>query len=406
MDELLQDYFGEFGGQFAAETLMEPLEELSRGFRSAVSDPDFSWQLSELNKHYIGRESPLTLIERTSEQLGGARIWLKREDLNHTGAHKINNAIGQAPLAKKMGKTRLIAETGAGQHGVATATAGALFGLKVRVYMGAADAARQAPNVSRMKLLGAEVFLVEAGKKTMKEAINEAMRDWIANVKDTHYLIGSAIGPAPFPSVVRYFQKVIGDECRRQIMERAGGLPDLLVACVGGGSNAIGLFQAFLEDQQTRILGVQAGGCLENGVQLHSAPLIWGRPGVLHGSRTQLLQNEDGQILETHSIAPGLDYPGVGPEHSYLKASGRADYKVINDSQALEAFGLLCRNEGIIPALESSHALAAAFIEAKEMKKDENIVVNLSGRGDKDLDTVFAQMSQKKSESEESDIEV
>lgn len=386
MEPYLKRYFGNYGGQFVAETLFGPLEELHLAFEGAIKDEAFCKKFEQLCSDFTGRPSPLGFCEQSSRKLGGAKIYLKREDLNHTGSHKINNAIGQGLLAKRMGKTRIIAETGAGQHGVATASVCALLGMDCTVYMGALDGRRQAPNLQRMKLLGADVRLVESGSQTLKDAINEAERDWISNVHNSHYLIGSAVGPYPFPSVVRFFQSVIGIECKAQLAEKEGRSPDLVVACVGGGSNAIGIFQTFLENSNIRLVGVQAGG-EPDGVQ-HSAPLVYGKPGVLHGAHTRLLQDADGQILETHSIAPGLDYPAVGPEHSFLSDSGRVEYVAKTDQDALSAFQFLCANEGIIPALESCHALAYAIEEAPKMKNDQIIVVNLSGRGDKDLTTV------------------
>ena len=380
-------HFGPYGGMFVAETLMGPLEELRFAYEKYLSDPDFLKELDDDLKYYVGRPSPLYHAKRWSEQLGGAQIYLKREDLNHTGAHKINNTVGQALLAKHMGKTRVIAETGAGQHGVASATVAARFGMKCIVYMGAEDIQRQALNVYRMKLLGAEVVSVESGSKTLKDALNEAMRDWVTNVDDTFYIIGTVAGPHPYPAMVRDFQAVIGREAREQIMEQAGRLPDALVACVGGGSNAIGLFYPFLNDDNVKLYGVEAAGeGLATGH--HAAPLCDGQPGVLHGNRTYLMEDADGQIIETHSISAGLDYPGVGPEHAWLKDSGRANYVAIDDTETLAAFHTLTQVEGIMPALESSHALAYAAKLAPEMSKDQIIVINLSGRGDKDIHTV------------------
>ncbi len=382
-----EGHFEEYGGRFVAETLIRPLDELTAAYREARADPAFWKDFEEDLAHYVGRPSPLYFAQRLSRANGGAQIWLKREDLNHTGAHKINNAIGQAMLAKRVGKSRVIAETGAGQHGVATATVTARLGLKCVVYMGSADIERQAPNVYRMKLLGAEVVPVDSGSKTLKDALNEALRDWVTHVDDTFYIIGSVAGPAPYPEMVRDFQTVIGREARRQIRERAGRPPDLLVACVGGGSNAIGLFHPFLDDPETRMLGVEAAGSgLDSG--LHAAPLARGRAGVLHGNRTYLMQDEAGQILDTRSVSAGLDYPGVGPEHALLKDLGRAEYVGATDEQALRAFHLLTRTEGIIPALESAHAVAGALEAAREMPKDAIVLVNLSGRGDKDIDAV------------------
>jgi len=382
-------HFGPYGGRFVAETLMVPLRELQEAYDKYLSDDDFLNELDEDLRQFVGRPSPLYLAERWSAQLGGAQIYLKREDLNHTGAHKVNNTVGQALLAKRMGKTRIIAETGAGQHGVATATVAARLGLKCVVYMGAVDIARQAINVYRMKLLGAEVVSVESGSKTLKDALNEAMRDWVTNIDDTFYIIGTVAGPHPYPAMVRDFQAIIGREARTQILDQAGRLPDALVACVGGGSNAIGLFYPFLDDEDVAIYGVEAAGeGLETGH--HAAPLCAGRPGVLHGNRTYLMEDDNGQIIETHSISAGLDYPGVGPEHAWLKDKGRAQYVAITDDEALGAFHNLTRVEGIMPALESSHALAYAGKLASTMDREQIIVVNLSGRGDKDIHTVAA----------------
>ncbi len=380
-------HFGPYGGCFVAETLIRPLEELTAAYERYREDPEFLSELERDFRHYVGRPSPLYEARRWSGQLGGARIFLKREDLNHTGAHKVNNTIGQALLARRMGKTRIIAETGAGQHGVATATVAARLGLKCVVYMGEVDVARQAINVYRMKLLGAEVVPVSSGSRTLKDALNEALRDWVTNVDDTFYIIGTVAGPHPYPEMVRDFQTVIGRETREQCLELTGRLPDALVACVGGGSNAIGLFHPFIEEESVAMYGVEAAGeGLPTG--RHAAPLNDGRPGVLHGNRTYLMEDENGQILETHSISAGLDYPGVGPEHAWLKDSGRATYVAIEDGEALEAFHALTRIEGIIPALESSHALAWAARLAPQMERDQVIVVNLSGRGDKDIHTV------------------
>ncbi len=380
-------HFGPYGGKFVAETLMGPLEELTEAFTHYLKDPEFLAELDDELHHYVGRPSPLYHAKRWSEILGGAQIYLKREDLNHTGAHKINNTVGQALLAKRMGKTRIIAETGAGQHGVATATVAARLGLECVVYMGSEDIIRQSTNVFRMKLLGATVVPVESGSKTLKDALNEAMRDWVTNIDDTFYIIGSVAGPHPYPVMVRDFQTVIGREAKQQCLEQAGRLPDALVACVGGGSNAIGLFYPFIDDKDVAIYGVEAGGHgLETGH--HAAPLNAGRPGVLHGNRTYLMEDENGQIIETHSISAGLDYPGVGPEHSWLKDSGRAKYVAINDDEALQAFHDLTKIEGIMPALESSHALAYTKKLAPKMRNDGIIIVNLSGRGDKDIETV------------------
>jgi tryptophan synthase beta chain len=382
-------HFGPYGGRFVAETLMGPVEELCRAYGSYRDDPEFRTELAEELHHYVGRPSPLYFARRWSEQIGGARIYLKREDLNHTGAHKINNTVGQALLAKRMGKTRIIAETGAGQHGVATATVAARLGLTCVVYMGAVDIKRQASNVYRMKLLGAEVVPVHSGTKTLKDALNEAMRDWVTHVDSTFYIIGTVAGPHPYPEMVRDFQAVIGREARSQILEQTGRLPDALVACVGGGSNAMGLFYPFLTDREVALYGVEAAGeGLETG--RHAASLCAGSPGVLHGNRTYLMQDEDGQILATHSISAGLDYPGVGPEHAWLKDSGRASYVAVTDAEALEGFHTLTRTEGILPALESSHALAYAARLAAAMRPAQTIIVNLSGRGDKDIHTVAA----------------
>ncbi|AVX05919.1 tryptophan synthase subunit beta [Maritalea myrionectae] len=378
--------FGMFGGRFVAETLMPLILELDEAYKAAKADPSFQDELDYLNKHYIGRPSPLYFAERLTEHLGGAKIYFKRDELNHTGSHKINNCIGQILLAKRMGKPRIIAETGAGQHGVATATVCARFGFPCVVYMGAKDVERQAPNVFRMKLLGAEIIPVTAGQGTLKDSMNEALRDWVTNVDDTYYLIGTAAGPHPFPQMVRDFQSVIGRETKEQMMEAEGRLPDMLVAAVGGGSNAIGLFHPFLDDKDVQIVGVEAGGKGLDGDE-HCASLTAGKPGVLHGNRTYLLQNYDGQIDEGASISAGLDYPGIGPEHSFLKESGRVEYVPIMDDEALEAFQLLTRLEGIIPALEPSHALAELVKRAPKMDKDQIIVMNLCGRGDKDVFT-------------------
>ena len=380
-------HFGIYGGCFAAETLMDAIESLQRAYARLKDDPDFQADFAYDLKHYVGRPSPLYYAERWSQELGGAQIYLKREDLNHTGAHKINNTIGQALLAKHMGKTRIIAETGAGQHGVASATIAARLGLECYVYMGETDIVRQAPNVYRMKLLGAEVIPVTSGSRTLKDALNEAMRDWVTNVDNTFYIIGTVAGPHPYPAMVRDFQTVIGHEARQQMLEMEGCLPDALVACVGGGSNAIGLFHPFLADAGVEIYGVEAAGHgLDSGE--HAAPLCKGKPGVLHGNRTYLMEDPDGQIIETHSVSAGLDYPGVGPEHAWLKDIGRANYVAINDEEALEAFHSLTRIEGIIPALESSHALAYGMKLAKTLGKEKKIIVNLSGRGDKDINTI------------------
>jgi tryptophan synthase beta chain len=379
--------FGIFGGRFVAETLMPLILDLEEHWKVARTDPAFKAELDHLNTHYTGRPSPLYFAERLTEHLGGAKIYFKRDELNHTGSHKINNCLGQILLARRMGKTRIIAETGAGQHGVATATVCARFGLPCVVYMGATDVERQAPNVFRMKLLGAEVIPVSSGHGTLKDAMNEALRDWVTNVEDTYYLIGTAAGPHPYPELVREFQSVIGKELREQMMAAEGRLPDLLVAAVGGGSNAIGLFHPFLDDASVKIVGVEAGGKGLDGEE-HCASLTAGAPGVLHGNRTYLLQNEDGQIKDGHSISAGLDYPGIGPEHSWLKETNRVEYVPIMDDEALEAFQLLTRLEGIIPALEPAHALAEVVKRAPKMGKDQIIVMNLCGRGDKDIFTV------------------
>lgn len=380
--------FGLFGGRFVAETLMPLILDLERHYREAKLDPEYQAQLKDLAIHYTGRPSPLYYAERLTQHLGGARVFLKREELNHTGSHKINNCLGQILLAKRMGKTRVIAETGAGQHGVATATVCAKFDLPCTVFMGATDVERQMPNVLRMKMLGAEVRPVTAGAGTLKDAMNEALRDWVTNVESTYYLIGTAAGPHPYPEMVRDFQSVIGTELREQFLEREGKLPDAVVACVGGGSNAIGTFHAFLDDRQVAIYGAEAGGHgidVENG---HAASMTGGRPGVLHGNRTYLLQDDAGQILEGHSISAGLDYPGVGPEHAWLHDTGRVQYVPITDKEALEAFQLLTRMEGIIPALESAHGLAQVMKVAPTMGKDQTVVLCLSGRGDKDVESV------------------
>ena len=380
-------HFGQFGGRYVAETLMPIILDLDREYRAAKADPAFSAEMDGLMAHYVGRPSPLYFAERLTEALGGARIYFKREELNHTGAHKINNCIGQILLARRMGKTRIIAETGAGQHGVATATVAARFGLPCTIFMGAKDVERQQPNVFRMKLLGAEVRPVESGAQTLKDAMNEAMRDWVANVHDTFYIIGTAAGPHPYPELVRDFQSVIGIEARAQMLAAEGRLPDLLVAAVGGGSNAIGLFHPFLDDADVAMLGIEAAG---HGLSttMHAASLNGGSPGVLHGNRTYLLQDEDGQITEAHSISAGLDYPGIGPEHAWLFETGRVEYIGVTDAQALDAFQLCCRTEGIIPALECSHAIAALPERAKALGPDGIILLNLSGRGDKDIFTV------------------
>ena len=382
-------HFGQFGGCFVSETLMGALDDLAAMYERLKDDPQFRADFDYDLAHYVGRPSPLYLAERWSKQLGGAKIWLKREDLNHTGAHKVNNTIGQALLAKHMGKPRVIAETGAGQHGVATATVAARLGLKCQVYMGAEDVERQKLNVYRMKLLGAEVIPVTSGSKTLKDAMNEAMRDWVTNVDDTFYIIGTVAGPHPYPLLVRDFQCVIGREAREQSLKQAGKLPDALVACVGGGSNAIGLFHPFLTDEGVAMYGVEAAG---DGIETgrHAAPLSAGRPGVLHGNRTYLMEDDNGQIIETHSVSAGLDYPGVGPEHAWLKDLGRVNYVSADDTEALSAFRELTRVEGIMPALESAHALAYARKLAPTMAPDQDIVINLSGRGDKDILTVAA----------------
>jgi tryptophan synthase beta chain len=386
-------HFGQFGGRYVAETLMPLILDLEREYRAAKADPAFARQFDDLLEHYVGRPSPLYYAERLTEALRlnaepdmGAQIWFKRDELNHTGAHKINNCVGQILLAMRMGKTRIIAETGAGQHGVATATVCARFGLPCVIFMGATDVARQQPNVFRMKLLGAEVVPVTSGAATLKDAMNEALRDWVANVHDTFYIIGTAAGPHPYPELVRDFQSVIGTEARAQMLSRINRLPDLLVAAIGGGSNAIGLFHPFLDDPEVKMLGVEAAG---HGLdKQHAASLAGGAPGILHGNKTYLLQDEDGQIAEAHSISAGLDYPGIGPEHSWLKETGRVEYTSATDTEALDAFQLLCRTEGIIPALEPSHAIAAIVKRAREMPQDSIILANLCGRGDKDIFTV------------------
>ena len=386
-------HFGDYGGRYVAETLMPLVLDLEREYRAAKQDPAFAAQFDDLLEHYVGRPSPLYYAERLTEALRdgaapgmGAQVWFKRDELNHTGAHKINNCIGQILLAIRMGKTRIIAETGAGQHGVATATVCARFGLPCVIYMGAKDVERQAPNVFRMKLLGAEVRAVESGARTLKDAMNEALRDWVANVHDTFYIIGTAAGPHPYPELVRDFQSVIGREARAQMLARTGRLPDLLVAAIGGGSNAIGLFHPFLDDGDVAMLGVEAAG--EGLEARHAASLAGGFPGVLHGNKTYLLQDDDGQIAEAHSISAGLDYPGIGPEHAWLKDIGRVEYTSVTDREALDAFQLLCRTEGIIPALEPAHAIAAVTRRARDMRDDQVILANLCGRGDKDIFTV------------------
>ena len=382
-------HFEQYGGVFIAETLMTAVTELKEAYEKYKDDADFIKEFEHDLKHYVGRTTPLYHAENLSKKLGGAQIYPKREDLNHTGAHKVNNTIGQALLAKRMGKTRIIAETGAGQHGVATATVAARLGLECIVYMGEVDVARQALNVFRMKLLGATVIPVTSGSKTLKDALNEAMRDWVTNIDDTFYIIGTVAGPHPYPMMVRDFQSIIGKEAKVQFADQVGGLPDALVACVGGGSNAIGLFHEFIDDASVAIYGVEAAGHgLEKGPTAHAAPLCAGSVGVLHGNRTYLMEDENGQIIEGHSISAGLDYPGVGPEHAYLKDSGRAQYVAITDDEALDAFHTLTRVEGILPALESSHAVAYGIKLAKELSKDKHIIINLSGRGDKDIHTI------------------
>ncbi|WP_019896003.1 tryptophan synthase subunit beta [Hydrogenovibrio halophilus] len=382
-------HFGVYGGVFAPETLMSALSELTEQYQSLKNDPAFVEALTRDYQDYVGRPTPLYLAERWSDALGGAKIYLKREDLNHTGAHKINNTIGQALLAKKLGKTRIIAETGAGQHGVASATVAARLGLECVVYMGAEDVKRQAPNVARMRMLGAKVVPVESGTRTLKDALNEAMRDWVTNVDDTFYIIGTVSGPHPYPMMVRDFQAIMGREAKRQHLEKENRLPDAVVACVGGGSNAIGIFHDFLADDSVKLVGVEAGGHgLASGQ--HAAPLCQGKPGVLHGNRTYIMEDENGQILGTHSISAGLDYPGVGPEHAWLKDIGRVEYVAIEDDEAMQGCRDLTRFEGIIPALETSHALAHAAKMAVEMTPEQSIIVNLSGRGDKDMNTIAA----------------
>ena len=381
-------HFGPYGGQYVAETLMGPLAELAKAYDEAKQDPEFQREFQAILKEYVGRESPITVCRRLSEKLGGATIVLKREDLNHTGAHKVNNTIGQALLAKRMGKKRLIAETGAGMHGVATATVAALLGMPCDVYMGAIDVKRQAPNVQRMQMLGARVVAVEEGSATLKDAMNEALRDWVTNCDDTFYVIGTVAGPYPYPDMVRDFQRVIGDEARRQCLEKFGRLPDQAIACVGGGSNAMGLFAGFLDDKDVKLVGVEAGG---KGIASgeHAASINGGRLGVLHGSKTMLLQTDVGNIIDTYSVSAGLDYPGVGPEHCWLHDTGRAEYSVICDDEAIAAFDDLCGFEGIIPAMESSHALAEAIKRAPKLPKDTILLVNLSGRGDKDMENIM-----------------
>jgi tryptophan synthase beta chain len=380
--------FGDFGGRFVSETLMPLILDLEAEYEKAKTDASFWAEMDDLWKNYVGRPSPLYFAPRLTERLGGAKIYLKRDELNHTGAHKINNVLGQILLARRMGKTRIIAETGAGQHGVATATVCARFGLKCIVFMGATDVERQKPNVFRMKLLGAEVIPVTSGRATLKDAMNEALRDWVTNVRDTFYCIGTVAGPHPYPAMVRDFQSIIGKETKEQIMEQEGRLPDSLVACIGGGSNAMGLFHPFLDDTDVRIIGVEAGGLGVETVDKHAASLTGGRPGVLHGNRTYLLQDDDGQIIEGHSISAGLDYPGIGPEHSWLHEMKRVEYVSVTDAEALEAFKLSCQTEGIIPALEPSHALAHVAKIAPDLPKDHLMVMNMCGRGDKDIFTV------------------
>jgi tryptophan synthase beta chain len=390
LQNLSGPYFGEFGGRYVPEALIAALDELDVAYQAAVADPEFQSQLAELHRSYSGRPSIITEVPRFAEHAGGARVLLKREDLNHTGSHKINNVLGQALLTKRIGKKRVIAETGAGQHGVATATAAALFDLECVVYMGEEDTQRQALNVARMRLLGAEVIPVTTGSRTLKDAINEALRDWVTNVDSTNYVFGTAAGPHPFPAMVRDFQRIIGVEARQQVLDLVGRLPDVVAACVGGGSNAIGIFDAFLDDESVRLVGLEAGG---DGVETgrHASSITGGATGVLHGARSYLLQDEDGQTKDSHSISAGLDYPGVGPQHSYLSSIGRAEYQPVTDTEAMEALRLLCRTEGIIPAIESAHALAGAMRLGREAaeqgRTDEVILVNLSGRGDKDVAT-------------------
>ena len=384
----METHYGIYGGQYVGETLMAPLHELERAYADAKRDPAFAAEFKDILRHYVGRETPITFARRLSEHLGGARILLKREDLNHTGAHKVNNTVGQALLARRMGKRRLIAETGAGMHGVATATVAALFGLECEIYMGALDVERQAPNVERMKMLGAKVHAVEEGSATLKDAMNEAIRDWTANCDDTFYVIGTVAGPHPYPAMVRDFQSVIGREARRQCLKEYGRLPDQAIACVGGGSNAMGLFAGFMRDASVRLVGVEAGGRgLATGE--HAASINGGRVGVLHGAKTYLLQTPSGQVIDTYSVSAGLDYPGVGPEHAYLADTKRAEYTVVDDAEAIAAFDALCRYEGIIPALESSHAVAEAIRRAPLLPQDAILLVNLSGRGDKDMHSVM-----------------
>jgi tryptophan synthase beta chain len=379
-------HFGQYGGRFVPEALIGALEELEAAHNAAINNPEFQAELTELHRTYTGRPSILTEAKRFAEHAGGARIFLKREDLNHTGSHKINNVLGQALLTKKMGKKRIIAETGAGQHGVASATAAALMGLDCVVYMGEEDTRRQALKVAKMKMLGAEVVPVTSGSRTLKDAINEAMRDWVTNVADTHYLLGTVAGPHPFPTMVRDFHKIIGEEAREQMLAQVGRLPDAVLACVGGGSNAIGIFHRFISDSNVRLIGLEAGG---DGVETgrHAATITGGTPGVLHGTRSYVLQDENGQTVESHSISAGLDYPGVGPEHAYLHDIGRAEYRAITDKEAMDAFSILCKTEGIIPAIETAHALAGAIKVGKELGPEGVLLINLSGRGDKDVHT-------------------
>lgn len=382
-------HFGPYGGQYVAETLMGPLHELAAAYDEARQDASFMREFADILGDFVGRPSPVTVCKRLTEHCGGATIALKREDLNHTGAHKVNNTLGQALLARRMGKKRLIAETGAGMHGVATATVAALLGMPCEVYMGAIDVRRQAPNVARMRMLGATVHAVEEGSATLKDAMNEALRDWVANCDDTFYVIGTVAGPYPYPDMVRDFQRVIGVEARRQCLEKFGRLPDQAIACVGGGSNAMGLFAGFIDDPEVKLVGVEAGGKgLATGE--HAASINGGRLGVLHGAKTMLLERDDGNIIDTYSVSAGLDYPGVGPEHCYLHDTGRAEYTVVNDDEAIAAFDALCRFEGIIPALESSHALAEALRRAPRLPREQLLLVNLSGRGDKDMDNIIA----------------
>jgi len=389
VDSQILGHFGPYGGRFVPEALIAALDELTLAHETALSDPDFQKELADLHRTYTGRPSIITEAKRFAQHAGGARILLKREDLNHTGSHKINNVLGQALLTKRMGKKRIIAETGAGQHGVAAATAAALMGLDCVVYMGEEDTKRQSLNVARMKLLGAEVVPVTQGSKTLKDAINEAMRDWVTNVETTHYLLGTVAGPHPFPTMVRDFHRIIGVEAREQCLDLIGRLPDAVLACVGGGSNAIGIFHPFIEDKNVRLIGLEAGGRgIESG--LHAATISGGTPGVLHGTRSYVLQDDNGQTIESHSISAGLDYPGVGPEHAYLHDIGRAEYRAITDDEAMYAFSLLCKTEGIIPAIETAHALAGAMQVGNELGPDSVLLINLSGRGDKDVQTAAA----------------